>query len=210
VAPGACLCSTIARKNETATNDGGSNATVLPQLAPDAPREVGQLVLVLVVRLGLPSKFQAALEVRGRSSGRRRSLPVVIATARGSRYLVSMLGPGSDWVKNVEAAHGEAIIRQGRRHSVHLARVPLEQRAPIIREYVRIASSGRRGHRRALSRVQDRTLLKAPAHTGCVDIEMRGTVKVVRTARRLCAGHHVSGFSLLTEAARGLVFKRVN
>lgn len=94
--------------------------------------------------LGLPPKFQAALEVRGRSSGRRRSLPVVIATAQGSRYLVSMLGPGSDWVKNVEAAHGEAIIRQGRRHSVHLTPVSPKQRAPIIREYVRIASSGRR------------------------------------------------------------------
>ena len=53
-----------------------------------------------------------------------------------------MLGPGSDWVKNVEAAHGEAIIRQGGRHSVHLAPVPPEQQAPIIPEYVRIASSG--------------------------------------------------------------------
>lgn len=39
---------------------------------------------------------------------------------------------------------------------------------------------------------------------------MRGTVKVLRTARRLCAGHRVSGFSLLTEAARGFVLKRVN
>lgn len=94
--------------------------------------------------LGLPPKFQAALEVRGRSSGRRRSLPVVIATAQGNRYLVSMLGPESDWVKNVEAAHGEAVIRQGCRRRVHLAPVPPEQRAPIIREYVRIASSGRR------------------------------------------------------------------
>lgn len=94
--------------------------------------------------LGLPPKFQATLEVRGRSSGRRRSLPVVTVTSQGSRYLVSMLGPESDWVKNVEAAHGEATILQGRRRSVHLTPVPPEQRAPIIREYVRIASSGRR------------------------------------------------------------------
>lgn len=93
--------------------------------------------------LGLPPKIQAALEVRGRTSGRVRSLPVVIATVQGSRYLVSMLGPDSDWVKNVEAAHGEAVIRQGRRHRIRLAPVPPEQRAPIIREYVRIAASGR-------------------------------------------------------------------
>jgi F420H(2)-dependent quinone reductase len=55
--------------------------------------------------LGLPPRFQAALEVHGRTSGRRRANPVVIATVEGKRYLVSMLGPESDWVKNVEAAH---------------------------------------------------------------------------------------------------------
>jgi deazaflavin-dependent oxidoreductase (nitroreductase family) len=94
--------------------------------------------------LGLPPKFQAALEVSGRTSGRRRSNPVVIATVEGKRYLVSMLGKDSDWVKNVEAAHGNAVIRQGRRRHVHLVAVPPNQRAPIIREYVRLATSGRR------------------------------------------------------------------
>ena len=94
--------------------------------------------------LGLAPKFQAALEVRGRKSGQRRSNPVVIATVEDKRYLVSMLGPESDWVRNVEAAHGDAVIRQGRRHRVHLALVPPEERAPILQEYVRIASSGRR------------------------------------------------------------------
>jgi len=93
--------------------------------------------------LGLPPRSQAALEVRGRTSGRRRSNPVVIATVEGKRYLVSMLGPDSDWVKNVEAAQGDAVIRQGRRRNVHLVRVPAEQRAPILREYIRIATSGR-------------------------------------------------------------------
>jgi len=93
--------------------------------------------------LGLPPKVQAALEVHGRKSGRTRSNPVVIATVEGKRYLVSMLGPESDWVKNVEAAHGEAVIRQGGRRRVRLAAVPPEQKAPILREYVRIAPSGR-------------------------------------------------------------------
>jgi deazaflavin-dependent oxidoreductase (nitroreductase family) len=94
--------------------------------------------------LGLPPRSMAVLEVPGRKSGHRRSNPVVIATVDGSRYLVSMLGPGSEWVKNVEAAHGEAAIRQGRRRPVHLVSVPPEQRAPVLQEYVRIAASGRR------------------------------------------------------------------
>jgi deazaflavin-dependent oxidoreductase (nitroreductase family) len=94
--------------------------------------------------LGLPPRCQAVLEVRGRRSGERRSNPVVLAPVDGKRYLVSMLGSGSDWVKNVEAAHGDATIRQGRRRRVHLVAVPPESRAPILREYVRIAPGGRR------------------------------------------------------------------
>src|SRR5215471_778091 len=43
--------------------------------------------------LGLPPHFQAALETRGRVSGRMRFNPVVIATVDGKDYLVSMLGP---------------------------------------------------------------------------------------------------------------------
>lgn len=93
---------------------------------------------------GLPPRLMAALEVRGRVSGRTRSIPVVIATVEGERYLVSMLGPGSDWVKNVEDAHGDAVIRQGRRSRVRLVLVPPQRRAPVLRAYVRVAASGRR------------------------------------------------------------------
>jgi hypothetical protein len=94
--------------------------------------------------LGLPPSIQGVLEVRGRSSGRRRSTPMVIVALAGESYLVSMLGPGSEWVKNVEAAAGKAVIRRGRRRHVRLAPVPAGQRAPVLREYVRIATSGRR------------------------------------------------------------------
>jgi deazaflavin-dependent oxidoreductase (nitroreductase family) len=93
--------------------------------------------------LGLPPRLMAVVEVRGRSSGRVRSNPIVVTTVDGKRYLVSMLGPSSDWVKNVEAANGDAVIRQGRRRRVHLAPVAPEERAPVLREYVRIAPSGR-------------------------------------------------------------------
>jgi len=93
--------------------------------------------------VGLPPRLQAALEVRGRVSGRWRSNPVVIASVEGKHYLVSMLGPQSEWVKNVEAAHGDAVIRQGQRRHVHLVPVLPAERAPILREYVRVATSGR-------------------------------------------------------------------
>jgi hypothetical protein len=92
---------------------------------------------------GLPPGFMAVLEVRGRASGRRRSIPVVIPTVEGNQYLVAMLGPGCDWVKNVDAAQGEAVIRHGRGRRVHLVAIAPDARPPILREYVRLASSGR-------------------------------------------------------------------
>ena len=93
--------------------------------------------------LGLPPKIQATLEVRGRASGRRRANPVAITSVEGKDYLVSMLGLQSEWVKNVEAAHRDAVIHQGRRRQVHLVPVLGVDRAHILREYVRIARSGR-------------------------------------------------------------------
>lgn len=109
------------------------------------PTRIGRWINRLAARwsaLGLSSR-DAVLEVRGRASGQPRSIPVAIAIVEGKRYLVSMLGPGSDWVKNVEAAHGDAVIRQGGRRPVHLVGVPQAERAPILSEYVRIATSGR-------------------------------------------------------------------
>jgi hypothetical protein len=47
-------------------------------------------------------------------------------------------------VKNVEAANGDAVIRHGRTRRIRLVAVPPEQRAPIIREYIRIAPGERR------------------------------------------------------------------
>ena len=93
---------------------------------------------------GLPPSFQQTIEVRGRTSGEPRSSPIVVATVDGNRYLVSMLGPQSEWVRNVVAADGEAVLRHGRRERVRLVSVPPEERAPVLREYVRIATSGRR------------------------------------------------------------------
>lgn len=111
------------------------------------PTRLGQVVNRLSgwwSALGLPPSIQAVIEVRGRVSGRSRSTPVVIATWEGQRYLVSMLGPGSEWVKNVEASGGVAVIRRRKRENVRLVPIPTaDERAPVLREYVRIAASGR-------------------------------------------------------------------
>jgi hypothetical protein len=85
---------------------------------------------------GIWPKRVAALEVRGRRSGRVISFPVVIADYENERYLVSMLGEEANWVRNVRAAGGHAVLRHGRREAVRLEEVPAEARPPTLRRYL--------------------------------------------------------------------------
>lgn len=83
------------------------------------------------------------LEVPGRRTGRVISLPVVIADYRGGRYLVAMLGENANWVRNVRAAGGRAVLRHGRRVAVRLEEVDVGDRAPILRRYLELAPAAR-------------------------------------------------------------------
>ena len=89
-----------------------------------------------------PSRL-ATLEVVGRTSGRAISFPVVIAEVEERRYLVAMLGAETNWVKNVEAADGRAVLRHGRREEVTLEAVPVALRAPVVLRYSDVAPGGR-------------------------------------------------------------------
>src|SRR5512133_1729542 len=61
---------------------------------------------------GLLSPHRAVtLEVPGRRTGRLISFPVAVADYQGERYLVSMLGRDANWVLNVRAAGGRAVLR---------------------------------------------------------------------------------------------------
>jgi len=93
--------------------------------------------------LGIAPNYLVTLEVRGRRSGRTIRLPLVMAVVDGERYLVSMLGPKVDWVRNAEAAAGNVTLRHGRREEVHLEEVPVGERAPVLKAYLRRAPGAR-------------------------------------------------------------------
>lgn len=93
--------------------------------------------------LGIARNYAATLEVIGRKSGRHITLPVAIARVGGARYLVSMLGDNVQWVQNVRATGGRAVLRAGRRTPVCLQEVPAVQRAPILKAYLQIAPGAR-------------------------------------------------------------------
>ena len=92
---------------------------------------------------GIAPGWLVTLEVKGRTSGRMLALPLVMATVGGDRYLVSMLGPDATWVRNVRAANGVARLRHGRVEDVRLEEVPVAERAPILKEYLRRAPGAR-------------------------------------------------------------------
>lgn len=85
----------------------------------------------------------ATLEVVGRKTGRPVSLPVAVAHLEGERFLVSMLGAGANWVRNVRAAGGHAVLIRRGREAVVLEEVPAAQRAPVLRSYLAIAPGAR-------------------------------------------------------------------
>lgn len=89
-----------------------------------------------------PSRV-AELRVRGRRSGHVVSFPVVIAELDGERYLVSMLGEQTNWVRNVRAAGGRAVLRHGRTEEVRLEEVAVDERPPILRRYLALAPGAR-------------------------------------------------------------------
>src|SRR6201988_5527115 len=66
---------------------------------------------------GIGPSQAATIEVRGRKTGRKISFPVVVVAYEGERYLVAMLGDGTNWVRNLRADN-HAVLLQGKRESV--------------------------------------------------------------------------------------------
>ena len=93
--------------------------------------------------VGVAPNYLVTLDVRGRRTGRTISLPLVMVVLEGERYLVSMLGAEVEWVRNVKAAGGNVILRHGRREEVRLEEVPSNQRAPVLKAYLKRAPGAR-------------------------------------------------------------------
>jgi hypothetical protein len=122
---------------------------------------------------GIAPSLMVSLETKGRRTGRTLRVPLVVAKLDGRRYLVSMLGENADWVRNVRASNGEAVLRHGISEPVKLQEVAVSKRPPILRAFLKrtpgarphfdIASDasleGVRTHRAASARVPRPTLM---------------------------------------------------
>lgn len=94
--------------------------------------------------LGLLPPIVTTLQVRHRVSGRLQSTVLVPVEHEGHRYVVSMLGDNSEWVLNVRAAGGHANEVRGSSASVILTELVAAERAPVLKAWCQVATSGRR------------------------------------------------------------------
>lgn len=91
-------------------------------------------VIVALQRRGLALGTMRVLSVPGRKSGQLRITPVSPLVVDGQRYVVGG-SEQADWVKNARTA-GWGILAHGRKEErVRLVELPVEERAPILREF---------------------------------------------------------------------------
>jgi deazaflavin-dependent oxidoreductase (nitroreductase family) len=74
------------------------------------------------------------LTVRGRSSGRERTVPVAVLDHAGERYLVSYRGL-SDWALNLRATPEARLTSGGRTETITVEEVPEPARPPLLAAY---------------------------------------------------------------------------
>ena len=92
--------------------------------------------IAALARLGVGVYGARILAVRGRRTGAWRSVPVNVLEHAGGRYLVAPRGE-TEWVRNLRAS-GRGELRLGRRReSFRIAEVRDEDKAPLLREYLR-------------------------------------------------------------------------
>ncbi len=113
-------------------------------------REAGRLpswlkgfnrVVMALQRLGFVVGTMHVLAVPGRRSGVYRATPVSLLTVDGHRYIVAGLDD-ADWVLNARVA-GRGILCRGRTEEhVSLVELPVDERAPILREFPRLVPQG--------------------------------------------------------------------
>jgi hypothetical protein len=94
--------------------------------------------------LGLLPPILLTLQVKSRFTNRLYSTVLAVGNYGDQRYLVSMLGNGSNWVQDVRAAQGKAFVKRGRSRPVILTEIPPGERAPILKAWCEVATSGRK------------------------------------------------------------------
>lgn len=124
----------------TSTGTTTGTATTAPRryLEPDwVSRNIVNRIVTALVKLGVDARGARELQVRGRSTGKWRTVPVNLLTHDGATYLVAPRGD-TQWVRNLRIA-GVGRLRKGRRTDDFTA-VELDDadKVPVLRAYLEL------------------------------------------------------------------------
>ena len=95
---------------------------------------VDQIIQWLIIWDLAPEHYYL-LTVQGRKTGRKRTHPVALVENGTQKWLVAPYG-SVNWVLNARAA-GQVTIRRGKSiENYSIEDVPLDERAPILKQYI--------------------------------------------------------------------------
>jgi deazaflavin-dependent oxidoreductase (nitroreductase family) len=104
-------------------------------LKPGPVDRILSRTLAALVWIGLIRGHFYVLEVRGRKSGKKISLPVDPLDLDGRRYLVCARGD-SNWVRNARAAGEVVLARAMHRHRYAVRELSPTMRPPFLKAYL--------------------------------------------------------------------------
>jgi deazaflavin-dependent oxidoreductase (nitroreductase family) len=76
----------------------------------------------------------AKLSVRGRRTGRWRTVPIVVLEHNDAQYLVSYRGV-SDWALNLAATRTARLKTKSQETEIEVEEVPVDERPPLLSAY---------------------------------------------------------------------------
>jgi deazaflavin-dependent oxidoreductase (nitroreductase family) len=97
---------------------------------------------IAMLNRGVGPTTQRVLTIPGRTSGQPRRTPIAIVEFEDAQYIVAGF-PSSDWVKNAHAARRGTLSRGSVTKAVTLTELRVEERPPILREFLRTIRGGR-------------------------------------------------------------------
>lgn len=103
---------------------------------PSAGARLVNGVFSTMVRLGLGKDYRYILTVPGRKTGTPHSVPVDVMGDGAQRWLVAPYGV-TNWVRNARAAGQVTLRRGGHRETLRVIEVPVAERVPVLRQYLR-------------------------------------------------------------------------
>lgn len=102
---------------------------------PGAPARVANTVIRRLAEAGVSIAGTHALAVRGRKTGKRRSVVINLLTVDGVDYVVAPRG-NTEWVRNVRAAGRVQLGPRWRRTPARVTEISDDAKPALLRRYL--------------------------------------------------------------------------